>query len=80
MDIDGSICFSSEMKSIHNISERIIQFKPGNIWDSKTNKYSEYYSLQDKYYNKYQPDYMYKMHKDKNLMNQWDLTRGNVST
>ena len=40
---NGDIGFSSELKSIHEICETIQQFRPGHIWDSKTNDYVKYY-------------------------------------
>ena len=41
---NGDIGFASELKSIHELCETIIQFKPGHIWDSKTKEYTKYYT------------------------------------
>ena len=42
-DQQGNIYFSSEIKGISNLCQKIERFPPGCIWDSKENKYSRYY-------------------------------------
>lgn len=41
---NGDYAFCSEMKGIHNLCKDIEQFKPGHIWNNKTNSYESYYN------------------------------------
>ena len=45
---EGNIGFSSELKSIHELCDTIKQFKPGHIWNSKTEEYTKYFSRSSK--------------------------------
>jgi asparagine synthase (glutamine-hydrolysing) len=40
----GAVFFASELKCLHSVCDNIISFPPGHVYDSKTDKLTQYYT------------------------------------
>lgn len=57
-----NLLFASELKSIHGLSDSIIQFPPGTIWNSNERQFISYYPIN-------------KLYEENNFMNEEDILK-----